>query len=130
MFDVTPEQLRESYDALWRSEGDELKERIDSDWRLRRRAKEYVFAIDGREHAAIIVYARMWGYSATVVHKHGGDIRCEEFNYYKKLENLKRAILRKHSVDFDSPVACSWQLLGKSAAIDYLDEREAARGEK
>lgn len=129
MFDVTPEQLRESYDALWRAEGDELKERMDSDWRLRRRAKELVFAIDGREHAAIVVYVRMWGYSATVIRKHGGDITCEEFNYYKRLDNLKRAILRKYSVDFDNPVVCSWQLLGKSAAIGYLEEREVERGE-
>ena len=114
-------------DEAYLSGDQELADRAahlrDADWVLRRSATESIFNVKDEPNAVIVVYARMWGYSATVFSKHGEAIAREEFNIYKTEGNLMRAVLREHDVDFDEPIATARFKHGKSVAYDILEER-------
>ena len=134
ILNVTPKQLLDSYnemmaasDEAYLSGDQEMADKAahlrDADWVLRRSATEPIFDVKDEPNAVIVVYARMWGYSATVFSKYGKAIAHKEFNYYKTEANLMRAVLKEHDVDFDDPIAEARYKMGKTVAYDILEER-------
>lgn len=134
MLKVTPTELLSSYNAVmdagaraYRTNDDadnaEYSRLCEADWRLRRSANEVLFDVEDEKNAVLVVYARQSGYSATVFAKFAGPdspTAREEFGWYKTEKNLMRAIDRKHTVDFDKPIAETGTMQGRSAAEDIL----------
>ncbi len=135
MLNVTPRELRKSYDAMMAAgdnayaSGDEYRledframQRADSE--LKRNTNELIFDVGGDRLSLAVMYPRMYGYSMTVIKMIGRDnFAVDEFNFYKTEEGLMRAASERYSIDFDNPVFVSRFLRGSEQARALLANR-------
>ena len=134
MFLVTPKMLKASYvsmvfaiDASLNQKsgtlGEKAVESCISDSKVRSAAYDLVFDVPDAPNTMVAVYARPYGYSATIVSGMHSGIETVEFKHFKTEQRLRRAILNRCTVDFDCPVEKTDYLQGVARATKMVKER-------